>query len=87
MLIDENPYHLLTATSDGKESNLNSTSGGHCEDGVNKTVYMKIEVYVCKSTNQLQGNGQKRHVIQYELMIRLFIFSFNSNTQIILKTY
>ena len=64
MLIDENPYHLLTATSDGTESNVNSTSGGHCEDSADK-IYMKIAVYVCDSSDPTnQGNGQKRHVIQ-----------------------
>ena len=64
MLIDENPYDLSTATSDGTESNLNRTSGGHCEDSVNK-IYMKIEVYVCNPRGPAnQGNGQRRHVIQ-----------------------
>ena len=46
--------YLSTATSDGKESHLNSTSGGHCNDSVNK-IYMKIEVYVCDN----QGNGKR----------------------------
>ncbi|XP_068703227.1 serine-rich adhesin for platelets-like [Montipora foliosa] len=39
-------YYFI-ATSDGTESHLNDTSGGHCMD-VSNNIYMKIEVYVCE---------------------------------------
>ena len=44
-------FAFLTATSDGTESHINNTHGGHCADDINK-VYMKLEVYVCKRSNQ-----------------------------------
>ena len=49
-------FHFFTATSDGTESNLNSTHGGHCNDTVNK-IYMKLEVYVCHSN--MTSTGQE----------------------------
>ncbi|KAL9979779.1 hypothetical protein ACROYT_G017493 [Oculina patagonica] len=41
-------YYFI-ATSNGLISHINDTSGGHCNDTANN-VYMKIEVYVCNST-------------------------------------
>jgi len=41
---------LLTATSDGTESHLSHTRGGHCNDTSNK-IHMKLAVYVCKKRN------------------------------------
>ena len=46
-----------TATSDGTESNLNSTRGGHCNDTVNN-IYMKLEVYVCQSTGKEMSSNE-----------------------------
>jgi len=40
----------LPGTSDGTESHINDTSGGHCND-TKKGIFMKIEVYVCKKNN------------------------------------
>lgn len=42
-------YYFI-ATSDGTESHLNDTSGGHCMDASNN-IYMRIEVYVCEKGN------------------------------------
>lgn len=60
-------YHLetesfkplfFTATSGGSASHINDTRGGHCSDA-SKKIYMKLEVYVCKRSNQThQGNGK-----------------------------
>jgi len=43
-------YYFI-ATSDGTESHLNRTRGGHCNDTTNK-IHMKLAVYVCKKSNQ-----------------------------------
>ena len=45
---------FFLATSDGTESNLNSTRGGHCDDAVNN-VHMKLEVYVCHTNQTYTG--------------------------------
>ena len=50
-------FIFLTATSDGTESNLNSTRGGHCDDTVNN-IYMKLEVYVCQSTGKEMSSNK-----------------------------
>jgi len=49
-------YVVVSATSDGKYSNINATSGGHCNDTA-KNVSMKIEVYVCNNTGQVEGKS------------------------------
>ena len=41
---------VLPGTSDGTESHINDTSGGHCSD-TKRGIFMKIEVYVCKKNN------------------------------------
>ncbi|XP_068721488.1 ephrin-B1-like [Montipora capricornis] len=46
-------YYFI-ATSDGTESSLNNTFGGHCDDPSMK-VNMKIAVYICKKN---KGNKQ-----------------------------
>ena len=40
----------LPGTSDGTESHINDTRGGHCND-TKRGIFMKIEVYVCKKNN------------------------------------
>lgn len=46
-------FYYIIATSNGKYSNINATSGGHCND-TGKNVSMKIEVYVCNNTDQIE---------------------------------
>ncbi|XP_020605222.1 uncharacterized protein LOC110044041 [Orbicella faveolata] len=53
-------YYII-ATSDGKSSNINATSGGHCND-TGKNVSMKIEVYVCNETDQVEDEMCKNGV-------------------------
>lgn len=43
-------WMYLPGTSDGTESHINDTSGGHCND-TKRGIFMKIEVYVCKKNN------------------------------------
>ena len=55
-LTDAALHIVVSATSNGKYSSLNSTSGGHCND-TGKNVSMKFEVYVCNNTGQVEGKS------------------------------
>lgn len=81
----------FTGTSDGTESHINDTSGGHCADTTNN-IYMKIEVYVCKKSNSTyQGNfmwsgtfqAPLNHLIQMSLVIPNY---HENNSELLPKT-
>ena len=55
-LADAQFFFVVSATSNGKYTNINATSGGHCND-TGKNVSMRIEVYVCNNTDQVEGKS------------------------------
>lgn len=50
-LFEQGHSYYIIATSNGKQSHIDDTSGGHCND---TNVSMRIEVYVCNNTEQVE---------------------------------